>query len=324
MKKVLLVGCGELGSRFLQAALQVNGINRIDVVELSEKSIEVAKSRMGQVQFDKTTVTVNWHSSVKEAGEGFDLCVIATQADNREKIFDEVFESGVKNILTEKIVTQSLLAYQYILKKSEEYGVNIWVNCKTRAYPVWRYIKSKIGEGEEVLYHSIGGNHGLCTNGIHSLDLFAFLSNSPLFSDRGSHIDPILHTTKRNKYDLSGAFHLQGANNNRCMIDYSLNSVSSVMEIVTTPTYRWMLDHAARQAFESCAEKKWIFEPIPFEGDLSVSNMSKSFIADILNDDCCELPTLQEAYAAHHYLFEVTLPVFNKLLNKQDDICPCT
>jgi hypothetical protein len=324
MKKVLLVGCGELGSRFLQASLQVNDVNQIDVLELSDQAVEVAQSRMNQIQFDPETIKVNWHKSFNSVVHGADLCIIATQADGREHIFNEVFNLGIKNILTEKIVTQSLATYNEILSKAKNLGVSVWVNCKTRDYPIWKYIKTKIDPDGDLLYHSIGGNHGLCTNGLHTLDLFAFISDSKKLVESNSRIDPVLHTTKRNKYDLSGSFHLTGAGNSKCIIDYSAGSSSSILEVVATQQYRWVLDHATRQAFESKQENKWILQPIPFEGDLSVSNMSIKFISDILKESQCGLPTLQETYSAHEFLFSVTLPVFNQLIGKDDDICPCT
>ena len=96
MKKILLVGCGELGSRFLQASLQVNDVNQIDVLELSDQAVDVARSRMNQIQFDPETIKVNWHKSFNSVGPGADLCIIATQADGREHIFNEVFNLGIK------------------------------------------------------------------------------------------------------------------------------------------------------------------------------------------------------------------------------------
>jgi hypothetical protein len=100
--------------------------------------------------------------------------------------------------------------------------------------------------------------------------------------------------------------------------------VASFLEIVITPKFRWVLDHSSRQAFEGREDNRWILEPIPFEGDLSVSNMSVQFISDILENGKCGLPSLQDTYAAHEFLFTTTLSVFNKALNKTDDICPFT
>ena len=224
----------------------------------------------------------------------------------------------------EKIVCQSERAYLKMLEIAETNNISAWVNCKTRAYPIWEYIKPKIELGSKVLYHSIGGNHGLCTNGLHSIDLFVFLSDSDRLTDIGSQIDSEPHLTKRKKYDLSGAFHMKGANGSTCIIDYSGSSQSYVLEVVTTDKFRWVLDHATRQAFEGSVQNNWVLTPIHFEGDLSVSAMSKKIIADILTTENSQLPTLQQAFPSHEYLFRVTLPVFNTFLNTNNDYCPIT
>jgi predicted dehydrogenase len=324
MKKIVIIGCGELGSRFLQAAAQIKIISSIDIIEPFEKACEVAKQRLEQVLDSNSVIQINWLIRIEEIQNSYDLAIIATQADGREHIFEKVARLGVKNILIEKIVCQSEAAYLKMLSIAESNNIKVWVNCKTRAYPVWEYIKTKINPLDRVLYHSIGGNHGLCTNGLHSLDLFVFLSNSERLIDINSDIDEQVHVTKRNKYDLSGSFSLRGSNNSRCVIDYSQSSHSSFLEIVTTDKFRWVLDHATRQAFEGSSDNKWKMEPIPFDGDLSVSVMSKQFISEILIDNRCSLPEIKQTFPAHQFLFKVTLPIFNKFLKKEDEICPCT
>ena len=324
MKRIAIIGCGELGSRFLQAAAQISIISSIDIIEPFEKAREVAKQRLEQVLLPNSLLKVNWLNNIENIQYTYDLAIIATQADGREHIFEKVAMLGIKNILMEKIVCQSEGAYLKMLNIAESNNIKVWVNCKTRAYPIWEYIKTKIKPSDRVLYHSIGGNHGLCTNGLHSLDLFVFLSNSEKLVDLSSDIDEQVHVTKRNKFDLSGSFNLKGSNDSRCVIDYSQSSQSSFLEIVTTDNFRWVLDHATRQAFEGSMYNKWNMVPIPFEGDLSVSGMSKQFISDILANSKCSLPDIKQTYPAHHYLFKVTLPIFNGFLKKDDDICPCT
>jgi predicted dehydrogenase len=324
MNRVLIIGCGDLGSRFLQAALQVKTVSQIDIVEFSDQAIVTAKTRMDQVNYDKKSVKMVWHVTINSVSSGIDLCIIATQADGREKIFSEVIKLGIKKIITEKVVAQSLGGYREIHGQTKDAGVKVWVNCKTRAYPIWKYIYGKIQAGETISYHSIGGNHGLFTNGLHTLDLFAFISSSDKLIGSQSVINPLIYKTKREKYDITGTFHLSGANNSRCIIEFSESNMSSFLEIVVTPKFRWVLDHSSRQAFEGRQVNNWILEPIPFDGDLRVSNMSVKFISDILENGECELPSLQDTYAAHEFLFLTTLPIFNKALNKLDDVCPCT
>jgi predicted dehydrogenase len=324
VKKLIIIGWGELGSRFLQAAAQIQLVGAIDIVEPSEQAREIAMQRLKQVLEPESLLKVQWLIDISEVKSNYDLCVIATQANGREYIFEQLAQLGIKNVLTEKIVCQSERAYLKMLHIAETNKINVWVNCKTRSYPIWQYVKGKLNQGERVLYHSIGGNHGLCTNGIHSLDLFVFLSDSEKLVDAGSQIDAQVYVTKRNKYDISGSLNCKGVNNSICVIDYSESSQSSILEIVTTDKYRWVIDHATRQAYEGSINNKWVMEPILFEGDLSVSAMSKGFISDILAYNNCSLPNIRQTYTAHQYLFQVSLPIFNNFLKKDDDICPCT
>ena len=61
MKTILIIGCGELGSRFLQASLQIFDVNQIDILELSDQAVEVAKIRMNQVKFVHENIKINRH-----------------------------------------------------------------------------------------------------------------------------------------------------------------------------------------------------------------------------------------------------------------------
>ena len=78
----------------------------------------------------------------QEKEDNFNLCIIATQAENRIDIFKDIFKLKIRNILTEKIVTQSEDDFLFILNESKKLNIKIWVNCKTRCYPQWQYIKN--------------------------------------------------------------------------------------------------------------------------------------------------------------------------------------
>ena len=130
-----------------------------------------------------------------------------------------------------------------------EYNVKVWVNCKTRCYPIWKYIKSKINVMDNITMHSIGGNHGLCTNGLHTIDLFIFLINSNDLNIDFVKMDTIIYKTKRNKYDTSGIISFTD-NRNTIILDYNKNHMQMPIEIITTNNYKWIVDNAARQAYE--------------------------------------------------------------------------
>lgn len=325
MKKILIVGCGELGSRFLQAAVSLQEVSEINIVEPSEKARTIALQRMHEVGRDMSTLSVNCFQEFTPQLPAGDMVVIATQADTRLAVFEKVLLLGYRNFLIEKIVTQSDSDYIKMLELTEHYKAKVWVNCKTRTYPIWQYIKSKINPSEKLSYHSIGGNHGICTNGLHIIDLFVYLSSATELTIIGKRFDSTLHLTKRNKYDVSGQLQIENPlNDSELLLDYQRNHSQMPLEILFTEQYRWVIDNATRQAFESSANGERNFRVIPFEGDVSVSIMSKVFIRDILATEQCELPSLKDCYAAHKMIFDATLPLFNEVLKKSDDYCPIT
>lgn len=325
MKKILIIGCGELGSRFLQAAVSLNEITCIDIVEPGLQARETAQKRMEEVGRDLSTLTVNWFSDLSEQLTPGDMAVIATQSDVRLSVFEKAISLGYRYFLVEKIVTQSNRDYLRMLDLAQQNGAKVWVNCKTRNYPVWEYIKSKIDPSEKLIYHSVGGNHGICTNGLHTIDLFVFLAGEGSLTILETRFDKELQLTKRGKYDISGQLQVENNKNKSLLVlNYEAGHNQMPIDLLFSGKYRWIVDNSTRQAFESFADGERKLLPIPFDGDVTVSGMAKLFIKDILENHRCALPTLEDCYPAHKAMFDATLPLFNEQLHKQDDICPAT
>ena len=132
------------------------------------------------------------------ATPGGGLCSLATRAEGRGQLFRDVVESlGYSSFILEKIVEQSVEDMESLIRFSRERGVATWVNFKTRAYRFHQLVKSKLDPSEPVTLNTIGSNHGLATNGIHSVDLFAFYDGGSLIQSAGSQVDPALHPSKR-------------------------------------------------------------------------------------------------------------------------------
>lgn len=322
MYKILLVGCGELGSRFLESIIQVNSISQIDIIEPNEKSKNIALERIHNYN---SKINIYWYRNFDNKITNGDLALITTHSDIRFELFESALKLGYRKFILEKVVTQSDFLFRKMINLTTFYNANVWVNCKTRAYPIWQYIKTKIKKNEKLNYISLGGNHGLCTNGLHTIDLFVFLTESQNLNIINHNIDNKLLYTKRGKYDLSGDINLENPfNKSQLFLKYDNTNVSMPVEIVTTSDFKWIIDNSNRLAYESSIETNFKLNPIPFEGNLMVSEMTKDFVIDIFSNGSCKLPTLEESFISHNLLFELTLPIFNHLLNKNDDICPIT
>ncbi len=326
MYRILIVGCGQIGSRHLQAVATLSEVHEIEVFDPRPEALVLGQERLTQVSDRVLTTTYRWVSTLQDITPDGDLCIIATQAKDRATLVEQVVACGYHTFILEKVVTQSIVEYEQLLTLAKEKDLRIWVNCKSRVHPIWKYIKSKLEPGEPLIYNSMGGNHGLGNNGVHMVDLFVFFNDNNHIESVGSRIDPILHLSKRGQsvYDLSGTLHGYSKQGSHFTLTYASNHVQPPSDIIMTNCYHWVVDQMTRQAFEGDASDDWALRPIPFEGNLMISQMTKGFAMDILQSGQCELPTLAECFPAHRFIFSELLPVFNQLLNKDDDQCPVT
>ena len=325
MYKVTVVGCGQLGSRHLQAVVTLPHIASIDVVDPRPESLIMGKDLVYQATDRQPQIRYRWLSFIAEASTNGDLCIIATQAEGRLALVEQAAALGYRRFLLEKVLTQSVAEYEKLLAFAEAQQLSIWVNCKSRAHPIWKHVRARIAHNEPLLYSSLGGNHGLANNGVHMADLFVYFTGTKQIHSAGAQIDPVLHPTKRGQYDLSGTLHgYDFPNGSQFTLMYAADNVASPVDVVKTADYLWVVDQMKRQAFEASAETGGVLRPIPFEGNLFVSHMTKKFAADILLTGKCELPTLADCYPAHRFVLSELLPMFNQLLNKDDDQCPVT
>lgn len=325
--RVLIVGCGELGSRHLQAVASLPQVGEIEVIDPRPEALARGRERLAEVPDRQPSTICRWLSSIEEASKGGDLCIVATQADVRCEVVRQVAGSfGYASFLLEKMVAQSVRDYEELMRLAEARSLGVWVNCKQRAEPLHRAIKGKVNPSEQITMSVVGGNHGLATSGIHSADLFVFLDRASHIYSSGSKIDQVLHPSKRGAqvFDLSGTLHGFSEKGSRFALSFMATSKSPDHVSIVTPRYRWIIDRQFRWVFESSADCGWSWNQIPLENNLMVSNMAKAFAADILSKGNCELPTLQECFPAHDFILSALQPHFNKLLGKELDRCPVT
>lgn len=327
--KILIVGCGEIGSRHLQAICSLQQVTRIEVVDPKIESLKLGQQRIREVPTLNPHIQFCWLHSLEEASKSSDLCIVATQASGRVKLIKAVVELGLKAFLIEKTVTQSVSEYEELMVFAKRHQISIWVNCKTRCYPFHKRAKTFFDPKDPIQFSVVGGNHGLAVNGIHIVDLFMFYDESLRLNSAGSQIDPILHPSKRGAdvFDLSGSLFAVSDRGSIFSMSFSKDHMAPPFYAVVSKNYRFTVDHWARMAFEAEAKTNWAWRSVPFEeslADLAISQMSKKFVTDILTTGKCELPMLKDCYPAHAFLLNELQPAFAKLLGREINRCPIT
>jgi predicted dehydrogenase len=324
--RVLIAGCGQLGSRHLQAVSALTDVSAIDVYDPNSEALQVGRQRLDEVT-DRKVTNIRWLSNLGEAVAGGDLCIVATRADVRVDLVREIASRlGYRSFLLEKIVAQSISDYRSLLDFARKERLSAWVNCKARAHASHRHIKSRLDPDLPVIFTVQGGNHGLANNGLHAADLFVFYDGSASIDCVHSQIDPKVHPTKRGNgiFDLSGTLIGRSARGSQFQLSYVGEHDNPGHFTVLSAKYRAIADDMTRTLYESSIDSGWIWKPVPFDANLTVSNMTRGFATDILKTGRCELPTLDECYPAHEFILSTLRPHFNRLLNRESESCPVT
>ena len=91
--RVLIVGCGQLGSRHLQAVASLANVREIEVVDPTPAALELGRQRLAELPDRQCGTIFRWLRSVEEASKDGDLCIVATQADVRCQLVYQVAET---------------------------------------------------------------------------------------------------------------------------------------------------------------------------------------------------------------------------------------
>ena len=195
-KKVTLVGCGNIGSRHLQALVKLPYPIDIMIVDPNENSQKLAKSRLNELQFKKPNFNFTWHSYLENTTE-CDVVILATPSIDRVKLVEQLLEIGNRKFLIEKMVCQSDREFDHLLSMINSHHAKVWVNASRRYYDSYQKIKNQITDSRINLTINTG-NMGLGSNAIHFVDLFLWMTGNKKIKLNGDYLDEKLLVNRRN------------------------------------------------------------------------------------------------------------------------------
>ena len=125
MKKIVIIGAGQFGSRHLQGILKLPFKAEIKVVDPSENSLNRAMQRSKEVDDVNDEISVEYFLSMPKIKD-LDLAIIATTSSERKKAILELLETNnPKYILLEKVVFQNLNDFESIISILNEKRLNL-------------------------------------------------------------------------------------------------------------------------------------------------------------------------------------------------------
>lgn len=208
MKKTILIGCGNIGFRHLQAlcAMAMASETDLTIVEpnlqnRSRITDELARANVGQYRVQL---------SLPEAPSEFDLVIIATNADVRAQVFHDLADRHLfKAIIFEKVLFQRISDIDAVSARLR--GVAAYVNCGRRGFPGYQMLRERLVGPLDFVVE--GTQFALASNAIHFLDIAAYLNNSPLTSLDAGELDKEAVASKRSgNIEIYGTLRGQLAN----------------------------------------------------------------------------------------------------------------
>lgn len=175
MKKVLLVGLGNLGTRYLQGIIASKIFNHlaITVVEPHDPSYHKAMKTIEPLSLgNQTQLNRSYLASISGV---YDIAIIATPSIPRPSIVTELSEKAeIRNWILEKILAASVVDVERIITRLA--GVHAWVNTPRRSTAL--YQKLKIILPNKSLHFSVCmKDFAIGCNAIHFIDTVSWLNN---------------------------------------------------------------------------------------------------------------------------------------------------
>lgn len=318
MKKILLVGCGQLGSRHLQGLTKIPFESTIDVVEPNIDAIKIAKDRIKEINYKKLH-KINWMSNLNNVSKN-DLVIVATLSNNRRKIVERLLSLKNSRFILEKIVTQSSSDYKILMKKIENAEGKAWVNTSRRYFNDYQKLFKKI-QGDECIDISVNaGDEGLGSNAIHFLDVFSWFNKSKKLKLNGKNLESTIIKNKRGNSFVEFRGKISGVNENNSKIEINFRPYKNSLQVleILSEKNRIIIDETNGREYDLINKKNRKFK-MNLQSDLT-----KIMVEDIFKKDDSKLPKLDELENIHYELFRIFNNHLKKISGKEYDFCPIT
>jgi len=325
MKKIAIIGVGQLGSRHLQGLTTTKTKMQIQLVEPFEESQTVAKQRFEEMPYNENIESITFYKTVEELSDELDVVIIATNSDVRYMLAKELLEEKkVKYIIFEKVLFQCYHEYTSMQKLLNEKGTKAWINHPRRLFPFYHQYLEDFQQATRVNYHAEGGLWALCSNALHYMDHMMQLQKEflPQIRIDTTHLNDTLLESKRANYlEVCGT--LNGTIGN-CDFSLSCNDalVSAPIINILSDTVKMTVDEVSGWARFATKKNGWKWEEYTGKIVYYQSELTGDVVDEILETNKSMLPTYEEAMHLHQPFIKEILTKLNTISDGTLECCP--
>lgn len=323
MKKIFIVGAGQLGSRHLQALKSVDIPLDITVIDPSGEALKTAKERY-EVITGVETHQVRYLKEIPVSFDTVDIAIIASNSNVRRLIVETLLANGpVLCMVLEKLLFDRKDDFFTIRELFNSKRVKAWVNCSMRTMPFYAGLQSQF-QSTPFIYSVTGSQFGLITNAIHYIDHIAYLSgDSSYVIDAHLLQAPPIESKRKGFLELNGTLTAHFSNGCLGIFTCFPNGTLPILIEITSSEVRIISKESEGKALISDRQNNWMLREveanIPFQ-----SQMTTRVVTDILMRGTCDLVGYDESMNLHLTLLEGVQSFINYRAEKIFDIYPFT
>lgn len=302
MSNILIIGAGQLGSRYLQGLANSKLAKNIIVSDTSQSALQLAKQRYEEVRSAGMNNVVYTCRDSEVLGLDYDLAIVATSSGPRAKVVSRLAKNCfVSHWIIEKVIAQSIPDIDQIVAVCSQ-SSGAWVNHWMRIAPWAKEVKTRFkGEQGAFKMRVKGGVAlGLACNVSHYLDYLSWLSDEEINEVITDGLEKTWFPSKRPGYfevhgQLNATF--TGGSN------FSITSTDSD-SLVVILLQRGHLTCETVFMINGEVEVRWENGKRKVFGFPLQSEMTASLVDEILTDGVCHLPDLNSSAHLHSCLLE--------------------
>ncbi len=302
MKKILLVGCGRLGYRYLQAINNLDFDFECIVIEKKINLRNKLKKNFSQ--------KFKFYSKIPSDNKKFNLCIVATQAKDRSFAVSNINNQiTCYNWLLEKNLAVSSLELDHL--KKELNNKNVWINTCLRIFKIFKFLKE---QQNKIEYSKVTGKNWLLTsNIIHFIDLFSWIFNTKLKKMVFSNSSKWFYNSKNKTWDLYGSVLISFENNKTLKVEHfkQKNKIITTNIIVKTKKDKIKIDQLNYEIYKNNKKIK-IKQTYPY-----LSIYMTKIIQKIIFTKNCNLPNLKSVFNDHKIFLQELEKNFSKSIKNK-------
>ena len=215
MINIAIIGCGQIGSRHLQALAFLEEEATIYLVDPNAKSRSIAYERFLDVARDNSIINVLKDSNIVDIDKKLDIAIVSSSSNERYASIENLLQYSKPNyMILEKFLFQKKEEYLAVNDLIEKYHIKTYVNQWVSSTYAFNRFAKVLGEIKNLKMKVYGNSWGLSCNSVHFIDYFdRLIGGLSILKVSNYNLDKILESNRAGYYEFTGSLSIESNEN---------------------------------------------------------------------------------------------------------------